>query len=163
MASFLALTGKAPWEVGEGDVKAYIESLEAKRLRPGSINERLTALESFYAYCRESGDAICGAGFNPLSRVKRPKRVKYENARYLSEKEEAALHALSPGLMSALALNTLNNQSSNHISNCSTGSGGSAGHCTLLWSEADKLATRRAARRPAGPCWPRPELSLRSF
>ena len=50
-------------------------------------------------------------------------------------------HSLFSSLVSSVALNTLNNQSSNHISNRSTGSDGNVGHCTLWWSEAVKLAT----------------------
>lgn len=40
---FLAFARKPPWEVSTADVNAYIQSLEARGLRPGTISGRLTA------------------------------------------------------------------------------------------------------------------------
>jgi integrase len=91
---FLAFQGKPPWEVEERDVLAWEKELEGKRLRPSSINQRITALSKFYDFCAEQGvDAAWSkeAGYNPAKRVPRRKERKYDNIHYLSSEETRAL------------------------------------------------------------------------
>jgi integrase len=89
---FLTFTGKAPWEATGEDVEAYVESLTARRLRPGTIAKRLTGISKFYRFCQETGvDPDCEASFNPAWKARHPKARTYEKANYLSKKEEASL------------------------------------------------------------------------
>ena len=91
---FLAFQGKPPWEVEERDVLAWEHELEGRRLRPSSINQRITALSKFYDFCAEQGvDAAWSSrtGYNPAKRVPRRKERHYDNTHYLSGEETRAL------------------------------------------------------------------------
>jgi hypothetical protein len=69
-AEFLALTRKVPWDVQVEDVQAYIEALEGKGLRAGTIQGRLTGLKKFYEHCQEQGiDAQCPAGRSSIGQI----------------------------------------------------------------------------------------------
>ena len=89
---FLASTDKPPWEVEAADVEAHLEALEKRKLRPGTLKQRLIGLAKFYDYCQANSiDAECPAGFNPVRQARRQEVKYYEKANYLSQAEEAAL------------------------------------------------------------------------
>src|SRR5512139_133370 len=48
--SLIVHTAKAPWEISHTDVTTWIEAQTAAGLAPDTINQRLAAVSSFYAY-----------------------------------------------------------------------------------------------------------------
>lgn len=89
---FLVFTRKLPWQAAVADVQAYVEALEKRKLRPGTIRIRLAGLSGFYDYCQGNHiDPRCPEGFNPAAAVHVSKSQPYSTANYLSRKEEAAL------------------------------------------------------------------------
>jgi integrase/recombinase XerD len=89
---FLAMIPKPPWEIEPADVQAYLESLQSRKLRPGTIGKRLNALSQFYACCQTNRvDPGCEAGFNPVQGVRKPAERRYEKVNYLSKGAESAL------------------------------------------------------------------------
>jgi site-specific recombinase XerD len=92
-AEFLAMTHKAPYEVGTAEVEAYIEALQEKGLKTGTIFKRLTGLSSFYQYCSAQGidGPALTPGFNPAAKAHRPGLKRNEKAETLSKEAEEAL------------------------------------------------------------------------
>ena len=91
----LSKCGKAPWEIGAGDLHHHIEQMEAEGYSANTINFELTCLSSFYRWCSlQKIDPLCGLDFNPAARVKRPKANPYSGVHILSIAEVGRLLGL---------------------------------------------------------------------
>lgn len=86
----LSFKPKAPWEITEADLLEWIDVLVERGLRPSTINQRLTALTSFYRYCQEHG-LDRGQVPDPAAHIPRLKQRKYAHSHYLAETELRAL------------------------------------------------------------------------
>lgn len=94
----LEQSGKLPWEVGAGEMEAWMEALRAAGLKSSTIRKHHEDVERFYEWCAARGvDARCGAGFNPAKLVKKPRFLRYKEAQYLSAAEARALLEAAAG------------------------------------------------------------------
>lgn len=88
-----------PWEVGGAQVIAWQQDMRERELAESTINLRLAALSSFYAFaCYKfavtdpaTGREVSLAEFNPVARVERAKVSAYGRSVYLSVDEVRAL------------------------------------------------------------------------
>ena len=88
-----------PWEVGGVQVIAWQQAMRGKGLSEATVNLRLAALSSFYAFCcyryvvtdPATGREIPLMEHNPVARVERAKVSPYEKSVYLSVDEVRAL------------------------------------------------------------------------
>jgi len=96
---FFAGCGVEPWEVGGVQVLRWQQGMREAGLAEATVNLRLAALSSFYAFCCNrftvvdgvSGREVPLAERNPVMRVERAKISPYERSIYLSVDEVRAL------------------------------------------------------------------------
>ncbi len=93
--SLLAHTGKNPWEIERADVAGWVECMTREGRSASTIQQRLAGVSSFFQFLNDS----CGIkSDNPASgKSLRPKRGRYEGARYLDVDHVQMLLAAIPG------------------------------------------------------------------
>lgn len=99
--SWAGARGIEPWAVTSAVASAWVEVLDAEGLAASTINARISALSSFYAYAGEKF-GLAGEdgverplfpGLNPFRAVERPQVQAYGGAVYPSQAEVARLLA----------------------------------------------------------------------
>jgi site-specific recombinase XerD len=80
--------GKMPWELRQADIEAHVAWMEAEGYSAATIANGVGILANFFRWCDEhQTDPECGAGFNPVAMVRRPKVGRYRGAKVLSREE----------------------------------------------------------------------------
>lgn len=80
--------GSRLWELGDEDIQAHVEWMEAQGYAASTIENELASIRSFYRWCDERRvDPLCQPGFNPAAGVKRPAQRRFATARIWSQAE----------------------------------------------------------------------------
>jgi len=98
--TFLTDYGRHPSEAGGVEVEAWITQMETEGKTPATIAARLSAVSSFYCYCRDKftlqgpdGREVTLIDYNPVDRAERPRVNRYGRAQKVSPGEVPLLLA----------------------------------------------------------------------
>ena len=86
-SAFLNFCAKMPWEATPADVARWLDHLRTQDLSPATLQQRLAALSSFYAFSTRLG----ASSGNPVQSIPRPRRQLFQKSRYLTASEARAL------------------------------------------------------------------------